>query len=87
MSSLPLSRSSVRFFSHFPKDQYEQQTKDLRKQLKQVNEEKDKVQEELQSVSQQMTRINEEKVREYESFEIMTPSSDFSRLDSIAREL
>jgi predicted nucleic acid-binding Zn-ribbon protein len=52
----------VMFISIF-KDQYEQQTKELRKQLKQINEEKDKIQEEFDNTSKQVTQINNEKVK------------------------
>ena len=44
-------------------DQYEQKTKDSRKQIKQINKEKDNLQKELNQISIQLTERTNEKVK------------------------
>jgi prefoldin subunit 5 len=50
-------------FIFFFKDQYEQQTKELRIQIKQITNERQQIQEEMENISKQCSQISNEKVR------------------------
>ncbi len=59
------------------------QIKDLRKQLKQINEEKEHTQQEFDNISKQFTQITNEKVKIIKHFQNFYVN--FSLLESITR--